>query len=155
LVAPASSQPRIRVGALILVDGKVVLARHRKGERTYYLLPGGGVDRGETLADALRREVAEETGLEIDVGPLLFVSDTIDPTGSRHVVNLTFRATRTGGELTGTPADPRVEAVEAVDPASLGALDLRPPFAEELLKALSSPGGLRPAYLGSLFTPER
>ena len=108
MAAPASREPRIRVAALLVIDGRVVLVRHRRGDRVYHLLPGGGVDWGETLSEALRREVREETGLEIDVGPLLFVNDTLDPSGSRHVVNLTFRATHLGGVPTDIPADTRV-----------------------------------------------
>lgn len=153
MVARASELPRIRVAALMRIDDRVVLVRHRAGDRTYHLLPGGGVSWGETLHEALAREVAEETGLEVTVGALLFVSDTIAPDGSRHVVNLTFRAQVVSGALIGQPADPRVEAVELVDPASLASLDLRPPFAEELREAFDDPDS-RARYLGSRYKPD-
>ena len=55
LAARATDKPRIRVAALMLLDGKVVTVRHRAGNATYHLLPGGGVEYGETLADALLR----------------------------------------------------------------------------------------------------
>lgn len=142
-------RPRVRVSALVQTGGGVVLARHKKDASTYHLLPGGGVAWGETLAQALVREVKEETGLEVEPGDLLFANDTIDPHGDRHVVNLTFECTVTGGALTTTPDDPRVEAVDVVDPAVLASLDLRPPIAEALLDALA---GKHPrTYLGSVF----
>jgi ADP-ribose pyrophosphatase YjhB (NUDIX family) len=106
---------------------------------------------GETLATALLRELREETGLEARIGRLLFVNDTIDPSGQRHIVNLTFEATPTGGIIAEQPEDPRVEAVDLVEPAALAELDLRPPMAEALLGVLA---GEEPVaqYLGSLFT---
>jgi len=137
-------------------DGKVVLVRHRAGSSTYHLLPGGGVDYRETVEEALIREVREETGLKARIGRPLFVSDTIDPHGSRHVVNLTFSAEIIGGEVSDSPMDRRVEAVELVSPEDLPTLDLRPPMAAHLLTALSE--GLdhtSARYLGSLFVEAR
>lgn len=136
------------------LDGRVVLVRHRNRGTAYHLLPGGGVDYRETLADALTREVREETGLDVMVGPLLFVNDTIDPHGTRHVVNMTFAATIMGGQVTDSPEDPRVEAVDLVDPASLDELDLRPPIASVLYEHASCRYE-GPVYLGSLFTEGR
>jgi len=132
------------------LDGQVVLVRHRAGDSTYHLLPGGGVNWGETLEDALTREIAEETGLEATIGRLLFVNDTIDPSGARHVVNITFEASITGGQITQKAADHRVEAVDLAAPDDLTGLDLRPPMAEQIQAALL--GDVQsPVYLGSLF----
>ena len=133
------------------LGGRIVTVRHRAGRVVYHLLPGGGVNWGETLEAALVREVEEETGLSAELGPLLFVNDTIDPSGARHVVNLTFAATVVGGEITSSPDDKRVEAVDLVTPDGLTKLDLRPPMAEALLRAAA--GQASPTqYLGSLFT---
>jgi ADP-ribose pyrophosphatase YjhB (NUDIX family) len=154
LAARGSDRPRVRVAAAILDEGgRVVLVRHRHGSVRYHLLPGGGVETGESLADALIREVREETGLQVEVGEPLFVSDTIDPAGGRHVVNLTFSAHIAGGRLTEHPQDERIEAVDLVEPEALAELDLRPPFAAELAQAAEI-GFTGPArYLGSLWAP--
>ncbi|NTU71911.1 MAG: NUDIX hydrolase [Coriobacteriia bacterium] len=154
MAAPASSGPRVRAAALILVDGRVVLARHRAGSAVYHLLPGGGVDYRETLEDAVVREVREETGLEVAVDAFLFANDTIDPTGSRHVVNLTFTAHVIGGAITDSPDDQRVEAIDLADPAKLGDYDLRPPYADAIQRFLAGKGS-GSGYLGSLFTAGR
>lgn len=143
------------MAALIVMNDRVVLVRHRAGSRVYYLLPGGGVDYRETIAEALIREVKEETGLDVSVGRPLIISDTIDPTGPRHVINITLAAEVTGGTLTERPADHRVEAVELSEPSGLCDLDLRPPLGELLLDALADPEGFRSTYAGSLFSPER
>jgi 8-oxo-dGTP diphosphatase len=155
LAARESDRPRVRVAAAILDDsGRVVLVRHRRGDARYHLLPGGGVEKGEALAEALVREVEEETGLQVVVGEPLFLSDTIAPNGGRHVINVVFAASIAGGEITRSPADDRVEAVDLIEPAALAGLDLRPPLAAELAEAAAS-GFAGPArYLGSLWAPE-
>lgn len=152
MAAQVPETPRVRVAAAILHEGKVVLVRHRSGDSTYHLLPGGGVDYRETLAQAVVREVKEETGLDVRLGAPVLINDTIDPLGPRHTVNITFLADIVGGEITSHPEDPRVEAVDLVSPTQLSTLDLRPPFAEALIHALST-APLETQYLGPLFTP--
>jgi 8-oxo-dGTP diphosphatase len=154
LVAPASDAPRIRVAALILIDGAVVLVRHRKAEATYHLLPGGGVERGETLRSALEREVAEETGLSVRIGRPLVVNDTIDPAGTRHLVNITFAATVLAGRISDTRQDERVEGVELLPPERLRELDFRPPITEALIRAIDEQESFHATYLDDVFTVE-
>ncbi len=55
-------EPRVRVSALLRWHDRVLLCRQEKPGKQYWLLPGGGVDGGESLLDALRRELAEELG---------------------------------------------------------------------------------------------
>ncbi|HLI07467.1 MAG TPA: NUDIX domain-containing protein [Ktedonobacteraceae bacterium] len=62
---------RIGVAALIFHEGKVLLAHRR--DIDWWNLPGGGMEEGETVDEALRREVLEETGLEVEVGQLVGV----------------------------------------------------------------------------------
>jgi len=155
LAARESERPRVRVAALMRMDDKIVTVRHRAGAAIYHLLPGGGVDYRETLENALLREIREETGLEAQIGDPILINDTIDPRGSRHLVNITFTAEITGGSITDSPSDDRVEAVDLVDVDDLERLDMRPPLATAIREYLSSsePAGAR--YLGSLFTEAR
>lgn len=154
MAARASSRPRVRVAAIIVIEDKILVVQQRRTGEPYYLLPGGGVDAGETLDGALRREVLEETGLECALVRPLFISDTIEPGGTRHVVNITFLAEVTGGMLQDRPTDSSIEAVQLIDPASLVDVDLRPPMAREILDASQAGFNVPARYLGSLWTPE-
>lgn len=74
-------------------DGRVFLAQRgplAKNERGLWEFPGGSVEFGERLADALRREIEEEYGVEIEVGALLDVVDHILPDEGQHWVSPTF-----------------------------------------------------------------
>ena len=84
----------VGVGAIIVNDnGQVFLARRgplAKNERGLWEFPGGSVEFGEKLADALRREMLEEYGIEILVGELLDVVDHILPDEGQHWVSPTY-----------------------------------------------------------------
>lgn len=149
------ANPRLRVAAILPVPGGIVLVRQARLGIAYHLLPGGGVEAGESLEDALKREVLEETGLECELVAPLFISDSIDPDGTRHMVQLTFLANVTGGELVSEPADRAILNVEIVDPDDLTTLDLRPPMAETLRDAARLSFDTPARYLGTLWVDER
>ena len=92
-----SDRPRIRVAALLRWHDRVLLCRQAKPGREYWLLPGGGVEGGETLDDALRRELGEELNLwdELSFEGPIAVAESIPPDwrpGDRHVVHIVFGA---------------------------------------------------------------
>jgi len=84
----------VGVGAIIVDErGRLFLARRgpqAKNERGLWEFPGGSVEFGERLADALTREIREEYGVEIAVGELLDVVDHILPAEGQHWVSPTF-----------------------------------------------------------------
>lgn len=78
-------RPIVGVGAVVVRDGAVLLVQ-RAGEplKGQWTLPGGAVELGETLTEALQRELREETGLEVRVLDLIEVFERIhrDPDGT-------------------------------------------------------------------------
>ena len=82
---------RIRVGVLIWRDGEVLLVRHEKGARSYWLVPGGGVDAGETMAAAGAREVLEELEMYPPIGTELLACCREEGSGAVRVLGNTWR----------------------------------------------------------------
>ena len=84
-------RPRVRVAGILIEDDRILLIEHTKNNKKYWLVPGGGVDWGESAAEALIREFKEETSLDIEVEKFLFISETIAPDRQKHVIKLYFK----------------------------------------------------------------
>ncbi len=84
---------RIRVAAIILNKKKeVLLVNHQKKRKSYWLFPGGGVEYGEKIEDALKRELKEELSLEMHkISNFVFCHESIYPDKSRHIFNVYFK----------------------------------------------------------------
>ena len=151
-------EPRIRVSAILRWRGRVLLLRHQKAGEEVWLLPGGGVNLGESLLRALQRELWEETGLfptGTDVpleGPVALV-DSIGPhTGltRKHVVHVIFAADVSGSLEDVSSRDSAVSGHRAFSLAELDAITVHPPIQRFLQRW--QPGD--PAvYLGEMWTP--
>ena len=112
-------ESRLGVGACIVKDGKLLLLRRlRNPEAGCWSIPGGKIDFLEPIEDALRREVAEETGLVLGPLRLLCVTDQIDPQTPEHWVAPTYLAE----SFTGEPANLEPEKHGGMDWFALDAL---------------------------------
>ena len=132
------ARPFLAVSATIYRDGRVLLVRRARAPgRDLFSLPGGVVEAGETLAEAVAREVLEETGLTIEPVELAGHREVIirDAEGrvERHFVILSFACRWVAGE-----AGPSDEVAEArwVAPDEIAGLKTTSGLAEIIAAAL-------------------
>lgn len=115
---PSDATWPVSVKGVLLDRGRVLLARN---DRSEWELPGGRLEPGEDLATAVRREFAEETGLDVHVGRLLHAA-TFEVVAGRHVVVIAYAC------ATAKTAELRVssehEALAYHDVGELGSLPL-------------------------------
>ena len=121
-------RPVVGVGAVVIEAGRVLLVeRGKEPHKGMWSLPGGVLELGERLADGLRREIREETGLEVRVLEVVEVFERILPdAGGRteyHYVLIDYLCERIGGEL--RPGDD-VRCAVWVEPARLGEYHITP-----------------------------
>jgi 8-oxo-dGTP diphosphatase len=94
---------RVDVAYVLLYDehGEKVLMVKNKGEKSsYYTLPGGAVEQGETLEEAAIREVKEETGFDVQIDDIFTVSEAFFEERGHHAIFFTFRGKIISGEMT-------------------------------------------------------
>jgi len=135
---------------VITDDNKILLVRHRKGNRLYWVLPGGRLEYGETFHECAVRELKEETGLDLEVEKFCFLSQAIPPDSSRHIVNIYLKGKVVGGTVK-LGNEPVLAGVDFIPLSELEKITLFPPIARILLDAVPEKfaGGIR--YLGNLW----
>jgi mutator protein MutT len=132
--------PFLAVSAAIIRDGRVLVAQRAKAgaSQGLFTLPGGVVEAGETLHQAVVREVAEETGIAIEpvalAGHREFITRDADGRVARHFVILCFAARWLAGE--GQPNDELAE-LRWLRPAELSVLRTTEGLAEIVAAAFA------------------
>jgi len=98
------ARPIVGVGAIVVDDGRVLLVRRGRAPlQGEWSVPGGAVEVGEALSAAVQREVLEETGLIVSVGPIVEVLDRIHTHGDGrveyHYVLIDYLCSVVGGDV--------------------------------------------------------
>ena len=78
-------KPRLTSAVLVVQDGKYLLAeRNKENYQGYWIIPGGGVNFGETIQEAAIREIKEETNLDVELIKLIGYKEIINVPGNYH-----------------------------------------------------------------------
>jgi 8-oxo-dGTP diphosphatase len=122
----AAEHPVVGVGAVVVDHDRLLLVRRGRGPaQGDWSVPGGRVELGESLAEAVTRELREETGLEGVCGPLLGWAERIEDDG--HFVLLDFEVTLVGDD----------EPVAGDDAAEVAWVDLHEVGERQLVAGLA------------------
>jgi 8-oxo-dGTP diphosphatase len=144
---------KVRPAALIIREGAVLTMRYRYGSGYVHVLPGGNPDPGESLPDALCRELSEELGIVVTLGDMVLAGEVLHFNGREDTLHCVFRADITSGDPALNKVNTSAEAIEWIAIAQLGSINLYPNFATRLTggipaKGFSYTGPLRQPYLG-------
>ncbi|MFZ0602258.1 MAG: NUDIX domain-containing protein [Roseiarcus sp.] len=129
-------RPILAVSAAVFRQGRVLIVRRARAPLVgHFSLPGGGVEVGETLAEAVARELMEEVGVKAEIIAFNRHVEAIIPEGERiraHFVIASFVARWTSGE---PRLSDEVDAVDWIDPAIAPPSPPTPELAEVLTRA--------------------
>ncbi|WP_312894832.1 NUDIX hydrolase [Paenibacillus eucommiae] len=89
---------------------KILMVLNKKGDSSQWSIPGGTVEAGETLEQAVKRETKEESGYDIEITGLYSVREALFSEKGHHALLFTFLANIVGGEM--NISDPDGEVVE-------------------------------------------
>lgn len=143
--------PTTRVSVIVIDENEnILLVKHRKGPRQYWVLPGGRLEYGETFQECAVRELKEETGLDVEVDKIVYLSEAIAPDRSRHIVNVYLTARAVGGVMA-VGNEPVLVAVDYVPLKELEVCTLYPPVGEQILASKKNGFADGITYLGNLW----
>ena len=124
----------IRPAAIMIKDNKLLVVKTRRHGEEYYLLPGGGIEHGETIEEALKREVLEETGFIVEILKPVYINEYLhEDNRDRRVVNIFF-LTKILGIDNPAKIDDEIIEVTWVDLERLEQIDLYPKKLREYIK---------------------
>lgn len=87
--------PIVRPTGILIEDGKILIVKQEVSEQRHWALPGGKLEYGETIEQCLAREISEETGIEVGVKELLYITDRFRHLNN-HIVHISFLVERLG-----------------------------------------------------------
>lgn len=140
---------KVRPALLLIENNHVLLLHYRYGDADVYGLPGGNPDKGETLDQTVVRELQEELGIEVEVGPMVLTGEVLTPEiGKDDMLHLIFTGQLIGGIPRLNPQETSALAIAWKPVRELHTLNLYPNVGvqiQDLFLSQTSPG-----YIGKI-----
>jgi 8-oxo-dGTP diphosphatase len=127
---------KVRPSIAIVENNQILLMKYRYGNTDVYNLPGGNVDKGETLTQTVVRELREELGIEVEVGNMILSGDVIMPEGKEDVLHCVFEGKILGGKLMLNPKETSALELVWMPLVDLDELEMYPNVGKYLFKNL-------------------
>jgi mutator protein MutT len=87
--------PIVRPTGVLIEDNRILIVKQEVSRQRHWALPGGKLEYGETIEQCLVREMSEETGIEVEVKELLYITDRFRHLNN-HIVHISFLVERIG-----------------------------------------------------------
>ena len=137
---------KVRPSVIIIENDCVMLMRYRYGQTDVYNLPGGNVDKGETLDQTVVRELQEELGIEIAVEKMILTGEVLMPGPKNDVLHCVFLGKIIAGKPILNPMETSALEVVWKPINTLKELDMYPNIGADLERILSGDVGFH--YVG-------
>ncbi len=138
----------IRPAILIIENQQILTMQYNYGGQEVYNLPGGNLELGEHLSDALAREMQEELGIEVSVGEMILVGEVYFEERKKHTLHLLFEGKITAGVPTLNPKETSALAIKWLNINDLDKVNLYPNISQQIQEYLA--GNLNNKYVGKI-----
>lgn len=138
----------IRPAVLIIENQQILTMQYQYGGQEVYNLPGGNLELGEHLSDALMREMHEELGIEVSIGEMILVGELYFEDRKKHTLHLLFEGKITVGVPTINPKETSALAIKWLDIDDLKKVNLYPNLSKAITDYIA--GKLNNKYIGKI-----
>lgn len=126
----------IRVAAIIIEDDKILTTQMERDGDRYYVLPGGKVESGENIEEALKRELMEETSIQLENFSLAYLRELRLDDGERGIEFYYYVDEYSGEPETGYDPEDKQAELKKVEKLEVSKLDDEKFFPEQLIEKL-------------------
>lgn len=138
----------IRPAILIIENQQILTMQYNYGGQEVYNLPGGNLELGEHLSDALAREMQEELGIGVSVGEMILVGEVYFEERKKHTLHLLFEGKITEGSPTLNPKETSAIAIKWLTISDLTTINLYPNLSKQIQDYLEKK--LNNKYIGKI-----